>query len=71
MRIARTLAAEWREILRGILGTEKKKDESSIGCIWVAGFHHVTANSRLARVFKLIYRISLIIQVFFRATLFR
>ena len=39
--------------LRGIVGTGVKKDESNTGRVWAAGFHHVTARSRLARVFKL------------------
>jgi len=43
--------------LRGILGTGRKEDESSNGRVWAAGFHHVTARSRLARVFKLINRL--------------
>jgi hypothetical protein len=29
-----------------------KEDESSIGCVWAAVFHHVTARSRMARVLK-------------------
>ena len=39
--------------LQGSMGTGKKEDESSTGCIWAGGFHHVMARSRLARVFKL------------------
>jgi nicotinamide mononucleotide (NMN) deamidase PncC len=39
--------------LRGSMGTGKKKDDPSIGRVWAAGFHHDTARSRLARVFKL------------------
>jgi hypothetical protein len=46
--------------LRGSLSIGTKEDESSIGRIWAAGFHHVTARSRLARVFKLEPFISLI-----------
>jgi len=38
--------------LRGSVGTGTTEDESSIGRVWAAGFHHVTARSRLARVFK-------------------
>jgi hypothetical protein len=30
-----------------------KEDESSTGCIWAAGFHHVMARSCLASVLKL------------------
>jgi hypothetical protein len=29
-----------------------KEDESSTGCIWAAGFHHVMAHSRLEGVLK-------------------
>jgi hypothetical protein len=32
-----------------------KELNSSTGHVWAAGFHHVTARSRLATVFKLIY----------------
>jgi hypothetical protein len=35
------------------VGTGTKEDESSTGRVWAAGFHHVTARSRLARVLKL------------------
>jgi hypothetical protein len=35
--------------LRGSVGTGTKEDESSIGYIWAAGFHHITARSQLAR----------------------
>ena len=45
--------------LRGSVGTGKKEDESSLGRVWAPGFHHVTARSRLARVFKLMNRIFL------------
>jgi hypothetical protein len=55
------------ESLRGSVGTETKQDESTTGRIWAAGFHHVTARSRLARVLKLEPFISLIFQIFFRA----
>jgi hypothetical protein len=39
--------------LRGNIGTGTKEDESSIGCDWATGFHHVMAHSLLARVLKL------------------
>jgi hypothetical protein len=39
--------------LRGSVGTRTEEEESSIGPIWAAGFHHVSARSGLARVFKL------------------
>ena len=38
--------------LRGRVGTGTKGDESSTGRIWAAGFHHVRACSRLARILK-------------------
>jgi hypothetical protein len=50
---ARTLEAEWREVLRGSVSTGTTEDESSTGRVWAAGFHHVTARSRLARILKL------------------
>jgi hypothetical protein len=59
MRTARTLEAEWRQVLRGSVGTETKEDESSTGRVWAAGFRHVTARSCLAGVLKLMNRLSL------------
>jgi hypothetical protein len=59
MRTARTLEAEWRQGLRGSVSTGAKDDESSTGRVWVAGFHHVTARSRLARVLWLMNRLFL------------
>jgi hypothetical protein len=53
MRTGRTLEAEWWQVLRGRVDTGAKEDDSDTGRIWVAGFHLVTAGSRLARVFKL------------------
>ena len=35
------------------IGTGTEGDESSTGRVWTAGFHHVTAHSRLARVLKI------------------
>ena len=47
------------------MGTGTKGDESSTGRVWAAGFHHVTARSRLARILKLNGRfISVIFQFF-------
>ena len=40
-----------------VMGT--KEDESSTGHIWAAGFRHVAAQSRLARVSKLMNRLFL------------
>jgi hypothetical protein len=34
-----------------------KEDESRIGRVWAAGFHHVTARSRLERVLKFMNRL--------------
>jgi hypothetical protein len=59
MRTARTLEAEWRQVLRGSVSTGTKEDESSIGRVWIAGFQHVTARSRLSRVLILMNRLFL------------
>jgi hypothetical protein len=48
------LEAKWRPVLRKYGG---KEDKSSTGRVWAAGFHHVTARSRLAGVLKLINRL--------------
>jgi hypothetical protein len=53
MRTARTLEAEWRQVLRGSVSAGTKEDESITGRVWAAGFHHVKARSRLAGVLKL------------------
>jgi hypothetical protein len=48
------------------VGTGRNEDESSTGRVWAAGFHHVKARSRLARVLKLMnHFMSLIFQIFF------
>jgi len=52
--------------LRGGVGTGTKEDELSTGRDWVAGFHHLTARSRLARILKLTKRLPFPI-IFFRA----
>jgi hypothetical protein len=39
------------------MSTGVKKDQSNTGCVWTAGFHHVTARSRLAGVLKLMKRL--------------
>ena len=39
--------------LWGIVGTWTAVDESSTGCVWAAGFHHVMARSGLVCVSKL------------------
>jgi hypothetical protein len=44
-----------------------KEDESNTGRVWAAGLHHVTARSRLARVFETYEPfIYLIFKIFFR-----
>jgi hypothetical protein len=53
-RTARTLEAEWSYVLWGSLSAGAKEDKSSTGHVWTAGFHHVKARSRLARVLKLV-----------------
>jgi hypothetical protein len=45
--------------LRGSMCMGKKEDESNTGRVCAAGFHHVTACSHLARVFKLMKRLFL------------
>jgi hypothetical protein len=59
IRTARTLEAERRQVLQGSVGTGTKKDESSTGHVWAAGFHHVMARFRLAHVLKLMNRLFL------------
>ena len=39
--------------LRGSVSTGTKEDESNTGRVWAAGFHHVTARSRVARFSKI------------------
>jgi hypothetical protein len=59
MRTARTLEAEWRQVLWGSVSTEANEDESSTGRVWATGFHHVTARSRLERVLTFMNRLFL------------
>jgi hypothetical protein len=59
MRTARPLEAEWWPVLRGSVSTEAKEGESSTGRVWAAGFHRVTARSRLLRVLKFMNRLFL------------
>jgi len=51
IRTARTLEAEWWQVC-GKAWVREKEDEASIGRVWAAGFHHVTARSGLVRVLK-------------------
>jgi hypothetical protein len=48
MQTARTLEAEWRQVLWGSMSMGAKEDESSTRCIWTPGFHHVKVRSHLA-----------------------
>jgi hypothetical protein len=57
MRTARTLEAEWRQVLRESVSTGAKEDESIAWRVWAAGFHHVMARPRLAGVLKLTNRL--------------
>jgi len=57
---SRMVASLW-----GSVRTGTKEGESSIGRVWAAGFHNVTARSHLARVFKLMNHFPLIFQFFF------
>jgi hypothetical protein len=59
MRTARTIEAEWRQVLRGGFSTGAKEDKSVIKRVWVAGFHHFTARSELAGVLKPMSRLFL------------
>jgi len=45
--------------LQGSMGMGTKKDETSTGRIWAAGFHHFTARSCLAYILKLMNRLFL------------
>jgi hypothetical protein len=55
MRTARTLEAEWRQVLRRSVSMGPKEDESDTGRVWATVFHRVTrtVRSRLAHVLKL------------------
>jgi hypothetical protein len=59
MRTARTLEAEWWQVLRGSVSNVAKEEESSTWRVWATGFHQVTARSGLARVLKLVTRVFL------------
>jgi hypothetical protein len=53
MQTARTLEAEWRQVLWERVNMGAKEDESSTGHVWAAELHNVTACSPLVRVLKL------------------
>jgi hypothetical protein len=59
------LEAEWRKVLLGSVSTRAKEKELGTGRVWAAGFHHVAARSRLARVFKLKNSLFLQFYIFF------
>jgi hypothetical protein len=59
MRTARMLEAEWRQVLRGSIGTGTKEDESSTGRVLAAECHHVKAHSCSVRILKLMNRLFL------------
>jgi hypothetical protein len=59
MGTARTLEAEWRQVLRGSVSTGAKVDESNTGRVWAAIFNHATVRSSLAGVLKLTNRLFL------------
>jgi head-tail adaptor len=43
----------------------EKEDKSSTGRVWAAGFHHVTARSRLAHALKIMNRSFILFLIFF------
>jgi hypothetical protein len=71
MRTARTLEAEWRQVLQGSVSTGEKEDESSTVRVWAAALHHVMACSRLEHVLKLRKRFFVNFQIFFQAVVNR
>jgi hypothetical protein len=56
MPTARTLEAEWKQVLCESMSAGAKEDESSTGRVYAAGFNLVTARSSLARVLKFMNR---------------
>jgi len=59
IRTARTLEAEWLASLRKAWVQGQRKMSQVLGTFGAAGFRHVTARSRLARVLKLMDRLFL------------
>jgi hypothetical protein len=53
MQTARTLEAEWKQVLWGSVSMGAKEDESSTEHVWADGFNHVKACCCLAGVLKL------------------
>jgi hypothetical protein len=68
MQTIRMLEAEWKQLMWGSTGTGKEEDESSIGSVWAAGFHHVTARSHLECVLKIMNCLLLQFSDFFQAS---
>jgi hypothetical protein len=64
MRTARTLEAEWRQVLRWSVITGEKVDELNSERVWAPVFHHVTAHSRLARILKFMNRLFIQFSIF-------
>jgi hypothetical protein len=48
----------------GSVGMGTKEDESITGRVWDAGFHHVTARSRLVRILELMNQLLLNFPIF-------
>jgi hypothetical protein len=67
MRTARTIEAEWRQVLGRNVSTGAKEDESSTGHVRAARFHHVMACSQLSRILKLTTTFISLVFKFFRA----
>jgi hypothetical protein len=55
MQTARKIENEKRNVLQGSVGTGTREDETSTWLFWAAGFHHVRARSRLARILKILF----------------
>jgi hypothetical protein len=56
IRTARTLEAEWWQVCGEAWVRGKRKMNQVLSAVGFAGFHHVTAPSRLARILKLMNR---------------
>ena len=59
IRTARTLEAEWWQVCGEAWLREQRKMNQVLSAFGFAGFHHVTAPSRLARILKLMNRLFL------------
>jgi hypothetical protein len=65
MRTARTLEAEWRQVLQASVSAGAKEDESSTGHIWADGLRLVMTRSLLAHILKFMNRLFLYLSNFF------